>query len=34
MHNEQANSDYFLFSELYRDYISLIGCVKVIHVII
>lgn len=29
MHNEQANSDFYLFSELFRDYICLIGCVKV-----
>ncbi|CAL8088484.1 unnamed protein product [Orchesella dallaii] len=28
MHTDQANSDYYLFSELFRDYISLIGCVK------
>lgn len=29
MHNEQANLDFFMFSELLRDYIALIGSVKV-----
>lgn len=29
MHTEQANSDFFLFSELLKDYVLLIGSVKV-----
>jgi hypothetical protein len=29
MHIDQANSDFFLFSELLKDYVSLIGSVKV-----
>jgi hypothetical protein len=29
MHQDQANSDFFLFSELLKDYIALIGSVKV-----
>jgi len=28
MHTEQANLDFFMFSELLRDYVSLIGAVK------
>jgi len=31
MHTEQANSDFFLFSELLKDYVLLIGSVKVSH---
>jgi sorting nexin-1/2 len=31
LHNEQANADFSVLCELLKDYIALIGAIKVVH---
>jgi sorting nexin-1/2 len=32
LHNEQANADFSVLCELLKDYVALIGAIKVMHV--